>query len=108
MGWDRKTQGADGGYFYKSVRVPDRPYPVKIYFGRGARGQEAAAEGEEKKRQRQRERDALLAERDFIAGAELLFDELREWADVLLTSWLLLTGHHRHHGIWRHRRERKT
>jgi hypothetical protein len=108
MGWDRKAQGAEGGYFYKSVRVPHKPYPVKIYFGRGARGQEAAAEVEERKRQRQRERDALRAERETIADADLLAAELREWADMLMASWLVLMGHYRHHGTWRLRRGRKT
>ena len=107
MGWDRKTKGPTSGYFYKSVRVPDKPYPVKIYFGRGARGQLAAAEGEERKRERQRERDALRAEQETLAAANQMAAEIREWADVLLASWLVLTNHHFRRGEWRLRHDRQ-
>ena len=30
MSWDRKKRGASTGYYYKSVRVPDKPHPVSV------------------------------------------------------------------------------
>jgi hypothetical protein len=101
MGWDRKKRGPASGYFYKSVRVPGKLHPVKIYFGRKGAGLWAAAAVSVRRRERQGARDAVRAERARTADAERLAEDLREWAEVLSAAWLVLTGHHRHHGEWR-------
>ena len=97
MSWDRKRRGPSGGYFYRSVRVPDRPHPVKVYLGRGARAAEAAAEVDRAREDRRAA--AREAERD--GEAERLADELGGWAELLSSVWLVLSGHHKHRGCWR-------
>lgn len=104
MSWDRKKGGPAAGYFYESRRVPGKPHPVKIYRGRGAVGQFAAAVVEERRRERQAARDAVRA----AAGiaADRLADELLDWACVLAEAWLVASGYHRHRGEWRKSRGR--
>ena len=101
MGWDRKVRGPATGYYYTSVRMPDKPYPVKVYLGRGPSGQLAAAKAEERKRQRQQARDAFRDELKTLAEGDRLATELRAWANVLESSWMIITGHHLHRGEWR-------
>ena len=108
MGWDRKKRGASTGYFYKSVRVPGKPYPVKLYFGRRSAGQLAAADVEQRRSDRQKARAAVRAEREATAEADRLADELREWASVLSKVWLGLCGLHNHKGSWRTKRDQNA
>ena len=108
MGWDRKRRGEAGGYFYKSVRLPGEPHPVKVYFGRTAAGQLAAADVEQRRQERRAAADAARVERAATAEADRLAAELHEWADLLFTAWMVLTGHHLHHGCWRRRNAQES
>ena len=108
MGWDRKQRGPASGYFYKSVRMADKPYPIKVYMGRKSAGQLAAAAVEERRQDRQKAKVAIQAERDATAEADRLAEELREWASVLSKVWLVLAGCHYHKGSWRMRRGQGT
>src|SRR5262245_33561505 len=104
MGWDRKRRGAATGYYYRVSRRPEKPYPVKIYLGRGAAGHEAAAEVEKRQHEREQARAQLNTEREATVEADRLTDELCEWATVLSTAWLTLAGLHNHKGSWRVKR----
>ena len=101
MGWDRKRRGPAAGYFYESVRVPGTAYPVKVYRGRRAAGQMAAAAVALREHARRRDRDALKADQESNRGLDALATELREWAAALSAAWLVLAGYHVHHGCWR-------
>ena len=104
MGWERREAGPSTGYYYKSVRVPGKPHPVKVYYGRGAAGHEAAIEVERRRRGRIETEKLLEAERTPTDEADRLAAELREWAEVLSAALLVLTGHHRRRGEWRKNR----
>ena len=104
MGWDRKRWGPHTGYYYRSVRVPGKPYPVKVYYGRGLAGHEAAAEVERRRQGRIDAEKLLEAERNPTDEVDRLAAELREWADVLSAALLILTGHRRRRGEWRKNR----
>jgi hypothetical protein len=108
MGWDRKKRGPASGYYYLSARMPDKPHPVKRYFGRRTAGQLAAADVEQRRRDRERARAAVRAEREATAEADRLAVELREWASVLSKLWLGLCGLHNHKGSWRMKRGQGT
>ncbi len=101
MSWDRKARGAAGGYFYESLRLPDKPHPVKRYVGRGAAGHETARGVEARKRDRQAQRKALAAEKGQTADADTLTAELTAWAGALADAWMAKAGHKRHHREWR-------
>ncbi len=105
MGWDKKKGGHSGGYFYESRRVPDKPYPVKIYRGRGAIGQLAAAVVEMRKREQRAGTNVVRAEAAATAAADAAAAELYEWARLYMAAWLTATGHRCHRGQWRRRRE---
>ncbi|QDU21793.1 hypothetical protein [Urbifossiella limnaea] len=99
MGWERRQQGPKLGYFYTSVRVGDRV--KKVYFGRGQAGHEAAAELELRRKGRLEAKTLLQDARDGADEADQLANELREWAEVLLGTWLIVTGHRKRRGQWR-------
>jgi hypothetical protein len=99
VGWDRKHAGPEGGYFYESVRTPAGVR--KVYRGRGAAGHEAAAEVEQRRHQRHQAKAAVQAERDAVAEADRLADELQEVSTALLTAWLVANGFRCHKGCWR-------
>jgi hypothetical protein len=101
VSWDRKRRGPASGYFYKSVRTPDGV--KKQYLGRGAVGQQAAAEVEHTKLARRLDREAVRAEADALAEADRLAAELAGWAEALVTVWMVAAGHHRRRGQWRRR-----
>src|SRR3954464_3586115 len=101
MGWERRGAGPSTGHYYKSVRVPGKPHPVKVYYGRGAAGHEAAIEVERRRQDRIEAEKLLEAERNPTDEADRLAAELREWANVLSAALLILTGHHRRRGEWR-------
>ncbi|HEX4608573.1 MAG TPA: hypothetical protein VH092_10250 [Urbifossiella sp.] len=100
MGWERRKRGPGTGYYYKSVRTPGGGVK-KVYLGRGQAGHEAAAEMERRRRDREEARNLVRADRDGATAADRLAAEQREWAAVLTTVWMILTGHHRHRGEWR-------
>jgi hypothetical protein len=102
MGWDRKKGGRR--YYYRSVRLPDKPYPIKVYLGRGAAGHEAAAAVEKRRRDRRQAKATIQAEREATDAADRLAGELQAWALTLSELWLVLAGCHNHKGSWRVRR----
>jgi hypothetical protein len=108
MSWDRKKRGAASGYYYKSVRLADKPHPVKVYFGRRTAGHLAAADVEHRRRDREVAKAAVRAERETTAEADRLADELRAWAAVLSKVWLGLSGCHNRKGSWRVKRGRNA
>jgi hypothetical protein len=102
MGWDRKAGGKR--YYYRSIRTPDKPHPVKVYMGRGAAGQEAAAAVERRRRDREQATATIQTEQDATAEADLLAEELQDRAAALSELWLLMSGLHYHRGEWRLKR----
>ena len=99
MGWEQRQRGPAPGYYYRSIRVGGRVR--KVYFGRGQAGHEAAAELEQRRQGRLEAKKLIQDERNCTEEPERLAAELREWAEVLLGAWLILTGHHRRRGQWR-------
>jgi hypothetical protein len=98
MGWERRQRGAKS-YYYHGVRVGDRV--KKVYYGRGQAAHDASA-AQELKRQGRAEAKKLLADaRNDTEEADQLANELREWAEALLTTWLILTGHRKRRSEWR-------
>lgn len=95
-------QEAGAGYFYHSVRTAAGVR--KVDYGRGTAGHETAAEVEWRRQARWEAKQILAAERSGTGEADRLAAEVREWADVLLRAWLVLTGHHKHRGQWRRKR----
>ena len=103
MGWDRKSRGPSTGYYYKSVRVPDKPYPIKVYYGRRGAGHMAAAAVAVRPRCRADEKARLEREVNATAEGDQLARELMSWGVALLAEWLVSTGHHYRRGEWRRR-----
>lgn len=99
MGWEQQGQGAQKLYFYRSVRLGDTVR--KVYYGGGEAGHEAAAAQELKRKGRLEAKALLQADRNGADEADQLAAELREWAEVLLGTWLILTGHRKRRGQWR-------
>jgi hypothetical protein len=106
MGWDQKKGGRR--YYYRSVRTPDKPHPVKVYMGRGAAGHEAAAVVEQRRRDREEAKATIRDEGEATAEADRLAEELRGRAAALSELWLALCGLHHHKGEWRLRRVKKA
>ena len=99
MGWDRKKRGPASGYYYRSVRTATGV--KKVYYGRNTAGQLAAAvEGRREARKAARQ----AADEEGNGEAEQLTAELNEWESVLSAAWLVLSGHHNHHGCWRRKK----
>jgi hypothetical protein len=103
MGWDRKKRGAGTGYFYLSERTPSGVR--KKYFGRKTAGQTMAAAVEQRREDRRLARELLRAERENAAEEDQSAAELRAWAALLSSVWLILSGHHNHHGCWRRKKD---
>lgn len=99
MGWERRPGGPGTGYFYRSVRFGDRVR--KVYYGRGEAGHAAAGELERRRNGRLEAKALLQAARNPTDESDRLATEQREWADGLLSIWLILTGHRKHRGQWR-------
>jgi hypothetical protein len=102
MGWDRKKRGP-AGYYYKSVRVPGKPYPVKVYCGRKTAGNLAAAAVEHRRQDRVAAQKIIQEEWQATAEADRLAAELTAWAELLSSVWLVMAGHHCRRGEWRRR-----
>jgi hypothetical protein len=103
VGWDAKQRGARSGYFYASVRVADGVR--KVYYGRRTAGKLMAAAVEKRREDRRLARELVRAERENAAGEDRLAAELRAWAVLLSRAWLILSGHHNHHGCWRRKKD---
>jgi len=105
MGWDRKRRGPASGYFYLSVRTSTGV--KKIYLGRRVTAHVAADDVEQ--RREARRTIARHGELAVAVGSEAeplrLEDDLIAWADALSSAWLILSGHHKHHGCWRKKRD---
>ena len=104
MSWDRKKQGAARGYFYLSVRVPGKPHPVKVYLGRGAAGEEAAAAVERRKQARRTAGTTVEAEHAEVGDPDRLVAELTAATTGLIAAWKTATGHYNRRGEWRRAR----
>jgi hypothetical protein len=99
MGWERRPNKQGAAYFYRSVRVGDRVR--KLYYGRGQAGHEAAAAQELKRQGRLEAKKLLQDARKGVDEHDQLATELREWAEVLISTWLIMTGHRKRRGQWR-------
>ena len=99
MGWERRPNKQGVAYYYRSVRLGDRVR--KVYLGRGEAGHEAAAAQELKRKGRLEAKKLLQDAHNCTDEADRLAAELREWANVLLSTWLILTGHRKRRGQWR-------
>lgn len=102
MSWDRKSRGAVGGYFYRSVRTAEGVR--KVYYGRGTEAGDAALAMEGARTERVEAKTALIAERGAVETLETASLEVRQWAAALATAWLTAAGYHYHRGEWRRRR----
>ena len=98
MAWETRPGGPRTGYYYRSVRTNEGV--KKIYFGRGAAGQLAAAAVERRHRVRHQAKATIQAEQTATTEADQLAEELQDWVRVLSTAWLTLSGlhYHRAHG----------
>ena len=101
MGWDRKRSGPSSGYFYRSVRTPDKPHPVKVYLGRGEAAHRAAAEIERAQVERIAERAAVRDEEAELADLDRLTRQVHDAVKALTQAWLITAGFYNHHGEWR-------
>jgi hypothetical protein len=99
MGWERRPNKLGVAYFYRSIRLGDRV--KKVYYGRGEAGHEAAAALERRRKGRLEANKLLQEARNGTEESDQLANELREWAEVLLDTWLILTGHRKRRGQWR-------
>jgi hypothetical protein len=97
MGWDRKARGRKGGYYYRSVRVPGRPGPVKVYLGTGSAAQAEAAEVAA----RRKDRSAAQAEAAAMATLDGPARGLADACEATANAALAAGGLHGHHGTWR-------
>lgn len=100
MGWDRKRRGRAGGYFYRSVRVPGRARPVKVYVGAGPAGAAAARAVAA----RRAARGAATAERAAAAERDRVLADAAALATGLIAAALVTAGWHKHRGTWRRRK----
>lgn len=101
MAWERRERG--GLYYTRSRRVGGRV--VREYVGCGVRGQVAAMRDAE---DRQAQLDARQERRREHEQPEAVLDALRSFGaavDELVVHTLEASGHHRHRGEWRRRRE---
>jgi hypothetical protein len=103
MAWERR-KGVGSKQYYLNQRVPEKPYPVKVYYGRHSKANYVAAEVKKRRRKRIKAKAKIEREREEIAEAERLALEVLEWAELLSDIWLLLTGHHQHRSCWRFKR----
>ena len=99
MAWDRKARGGPRGYYYRSVRLPGRPGPVKIYLGRGAAAVEAAAEVSRRRAARAAGTAAVAP----VAALGRRLVDLAERVRDVVAARLVAAGKHRHKGQWRQR-----
>ncbi len=107
MAWERKRRGDKvTGYFFKSIRVPGRPHPVKKYLGKGAEAVAEAARMAETRRQRAADKAAIAAAKQKYAAMDELLQRLTALIHTITAEWLTLTGHHYHRGQWRRTRGR--
>jgi hypothetical protein len=110
MSWDMKGTGKHQ-YYYRSERQPGRPYPVKVYIGKGPDAEKAARQLEERQQalqaRRQADREAILAEHLGVSAAEESLRELRSLVEALVRDALCAAGYHQHRGEWRRQRHGK-
>ena len=97
MAWERRRAGK-GAYFYRSIKIGDSVR--KVYYGRGEAAHQAAAAMERRCQDRQEAKKLLQEARAGTHEADRLAKELREWSEVLLKTWLILTGHRKCRGQW--------
>lgn len=101
MSWDRKKGGPERGYYYVSLRVPEKKHPVKRYVGRGEAAKRMADYIAHQKQERNALRKQRLAEQEATAEADALLAELTSWSRALHGAWLVISGHKKHKGEWR-------
>lgn len=97
MGWDKKARGRAGGYFYRSVRVPGRPHPVKVYVGAGPYATAASLNDEASRA----EKAEAAAEVSRWGGLDRLLGAMADAGRVAAAGALRAAGYHYHRGEWR-------
>lgn len=94
-----------GPYMYLSRRNPTTGRVQKVYLGRGAKADVAAASLAERRERRDADCRAVEEARSELAAADDLMGTLDTAATVLLEAALLAAGFHRtNYGPWRKRR----
>ena len=96
MAWE--TRGGKR-YFYEKKRVNGRV--VSVYRGSDVAGQLAELEGQQKDGQRRKQKEERAAFRQMERKIDDLCDEIT----LIRNALLIATGHHRHKGQWRKKRE---
>lgn len=102
MTWEKR---GNHSYVYRSARMPDGRVK-KEYIGHGLVA--ANAEREAAMSVAARKADQVAAEHLHaeLEPADQLTDELEVGVNQLVEAHLLVAGWHKHHGTWRHRRDR--
>lgn len=101
LSWDHKRGCRSRRYFYRCVRVPDKPHPVKVYLGRGEAAQVAEAQIELARQDRCSTKKAIAAENERMSSVNIMADRMNEGVSRLLQECLLERGYYRRRGEWR-------
>jgi hypothetical protein len=100
MSWDKKARG--GRYYYRCKRVDGRP--IKVYVGKGPEAEQAARSDTLLNHQKEVVRQAYRDEVIQLAIADQALKDFGTFMTLLSQSFMLIAGHHSHHGEWRRRR----
>ncbi len=99
MAWEKR---GNQEYFYRHHKIGGRPR--RIYFGRGERAEQAAAED----KQRRAEAEAQRAERALLEDLDDTTGLMATGIETLARAALTLSGFFRHQrGEWRRRHGKK-
>jgi len=103
MAWSPKQRGPTSGYYYRSRRIDGKPR--KIYLGRHAGAQAAAALVAQAQMLRVQQRAARQAAAFRLAVADDQLGQFRGVLDLLVRATLVSGGYYQHHGggAWRRR-----
>ena len=100
MGWQRR-RGRQ--YYIRSQRVGTHVH--KVYFGAGAKAQQAAQQDAEAKAKRAAAAAEVAELQANLAAPDQLGAEAKQGVEILADATLLLLGCHEHRGQWRIRRD---
>ncbi len=90
-------------YYYRSVREGERIR--KEYCGGGMLGQLAAQLDEVERLRREEEATYWREERQRLERSVAFLRELTKASEILVQAHLIASGHHKHKGEWRRKRE---
>ena len=99
MGWERRGHGL---YYYLKYRHGKRV--VSEYVGGGPAAEALAQLINRRREERQVEREEERRQREQERAIDREIDEIEEWARLLTTAALLVSGYHMHKGQWRKKR----